>query len=754
MILNESFPNAEFILNELPMGVTIVGLDGKIEMVNSYFTRLTGYGLDDIQSLDTWFLLAYPDPDYRSRVLRAWEMDSQTNSSQRIFDVTCKDGSVKTISFTARFSGYNKALITLTDVTSQKTVQERVKKNEKTLKSIFMAAPTGIGMVVDRVFVSVNEKLCRMTGYTEEELIGRKSTLLYPTTKEFEYVGSEKYKQIKENGTGTVETRWKCKDGRIIHVLLSSTPVNQNDWSEGVTFTALDITEQKKLETALKDSEIRYRGFFDEILSGAFITKPDGTLLDCNQEFQKVFGFESKTAAMRVNVSDLYQKPDSRQKFIHQLKTQKGVKRYESRMKKIDGSPIQIMENAMGVFDETGELIFIRGFLSDITETKKMETQLRQAQKMEAIGTLVGGISHDFNNLIQAIGGYTELLQMDKGKDHPDFANIQALRRISKRAGDLVQQLLVFSREAESKKKVISLNDEIYQVYNLLEKTIPRMIAIEMDLLDDLWSVLADPLQIEQVLLNLGSNAADAMPDGGIITLTSRNVELDSASMDPSLGLTPGKYVRLAVKDNGFGMHKTVMDRIFDPFFTTKKIGKGTGLGLSSVYGIVKSHEGTITCDSEVGRGSCFSIYLPVTKAKPVEKRKKDRGGFKEGKETILLVDDEKDILEITSHAFRQMGYTFVEADSGEQALEIYKGHGEKIDLVILDLSMPGMGGYKCLEYLLDIDPEIKILVATGYSADATINECLSKGAVGYIQKPYRLANLFSYVRTILDETV
>jgi len=726
---------------------------GTILHINPHFTKITGYDSDDIPHLKDWFLRAYPDEKYRDSVVQEWKQAKEDNVVERTFSVTCKNGTVKTIEFHPFFPQDNTAMVSLSDVSDRKAAEQATQTSEKTIESIFKAAPTGIGMVVNHHIMKTNDLLCQMVGYAEHELIDHSSRMLYPTDEDYESVGKEKYRQINKTGTGTVETRWQHKNGQIINVLLSSTPINPNDWSEGVTFTALDITHRKQMESALKKSETRYREFFDEILSGAFISALDGTLLDCNQEYLKIFGFASKSDALKRNVNQLYQTSKRRTEFLTQLKQDKGIKHFESEMVKTDGTPIHIMENAVGVFDEQGKLEMIRGYLSDITEIKKMEVQLQQAQKMEAIGTLVGGISHDFNNLIQAIGGYTELLQMDKDPSHPDYEHIRSLRGVSKRAGDLVQQLLIFSREAKTTKRAVDVNKEIGQANNLLGKTIPRMITIELNLSKDLWSIYADPLQIEQILLNLGGNAADAMPDGGMITIETQNLSFIPGQNDNNLGLDPGKYILIKVQDTGYGMAKTVKDKIFEPFFTTKQIGKGTGLGLSSVYGIVSGHNGTIICQSQVDQGTCFYIYLPAFENEQPEKQQQEHVNLEQGKETILLVDDESAIQEVAARSFHRLGYTLVAANTGEEAIGTYEILGEKIDLVILDLSMPGMGGYKCLKKLQTINPEVKVLIASGYSADTTVNDCMKLGALGYIRKPYKLNQMFSYVRSILDES-
>jgi len=388
-----------------------------------------------------------------------------------------------------------------------------------------------------------------------------------------------------------------------------------------------------------------------------------------------------------------------------------------------------------------------------MTAVKATERQLQQARKMEAIGILAGGIAHDFNNILQVINGYTQLLTLEKSETDPDHAKLGEIEKAVEHAAQLVRQLLTFSRKAESRTVALDLNKEIIGVRKILERTLPKMIDINLHLGRGLAPVTADPMQIEQVLLNLGTNAADAMPDGGTLVIETENVTLGDDYLDTHVGACAGEYVLLSVSDTGAGMDKDIVDHIFEPFFTTKEFGKGTGLGLASVYGIVKSYEGYISCYSEVGQGTTFKIYLPAGEPQvmPEGKTAEDdppRGGD----ETILLVDDEESIRTFASAILERFGYRVLTGASGEEALEIIGRTGGKIALVILDLGMPGMGGHRCLQEIRKMDPPAKVLIASGYSLNAQVKKSLEMGAAGYIGKPYRVNVLLRKVREILDE--
>lgn len=371
---------------------------------------------------------------------------------------------------------------------------------------------------------------------------------------------------------------------------------------------------------------------------------------------------------------------------------------------------------------------------------------------MEAIGILAGGVAHDFNNILQVINGYTQLMMLEKSETDPDHAKLGEIEKAVEHAAQLVRQLLTFSRKAESKTSALDLNREIISVRKILERTLPKMIDIDLHLGRELAPVTADPVQIEQALLNLATNAADAMPDGGTLVIETENVTLSDDYLDTHVGARAGEYVLLSVSDTGQGMDKDIVEHIFEPFFTTKEFGKGTGLGLASVYGIVKSHGGYISCYSEVGQGTTFKLYLPAAQRQKVPEEKtveEDLPGG--GDETILLVDDEEPIRTFASAALRRFGYRVVTGASGEEALEVITRTGEKIALIILDLGMPGMGGQKCLQEIRKNNPSAKVLIASGYTMNGQVKKTMEAGAAGYIGKPYRINVLLRKVREILD---
>jgi PAS domain S-box-containing protein len=406
------------------------------------------------------------------------------------------------------------------------------------------------------------------------------------------------------------------------------------------------------------------------------------------------------------------------------------------------------------------KVVGIQGVIGDISEAKesavvrqRLEAQLRQAQKMEAVGTLAGGIAHDFNNLLQAVHGYAELLLLDKKERDPGSEELQGILRAAKRGAELTQQLLTFSRKTGSELSQLDLNSEVLKTIKLLERTIPKMIEIEFLRAGNLKLVYADSAQIEQILLNLAVNAKDAMPDGGKLILSTGNALLDDRFCRTHAGAKPGEYVSLTITDTGCGMDHATLEHIFEPFFTTKGLAAGTGLGLAMVYGIVKSHGGYIECTSKPARGTSFKIFLPIAGATPEPELDKPPTPATPigGTETILLVDDEDFVRDLGEQMLTKFGYRVLTSPDGEAALKLYRARADDIDLILLDLIMPGMGGRKCLERLRELGSKTPVLIASGYPSDRSTRETIKAGAVGFVAKPFNLQRLLEAVRSALN---
>ena len=517
-----------------------------------------------------------------------------------------------------------------------------------------------------------------------------------------------------------------------------------------------DIARQKETADALRASEEKYRTVLEANPDPVVVCDQESRLLYFNPAFTRLFGWTLEERLGRPLEGFVPEDNQIETKvMMERLMAGESFFGLESRRYSKGGGILPVSVSGTVYRDRDGNPVGSIINLRDITEQKKLQGQLQHAQKMEAVGTLAGGIAHDFNNLLQAVQGYGELLFRGKPKDHPDCAGLQKILNAAKRGAELTRQLLTFSRKVESRKRPLDLNYEVREVQRLLERTLPRMIDIELHLAVDLEVVNADPVQMEQVLMNLAVNSKDAMPQGGRLIVETKNVTLDAEFCKTHLGSKPGEYVMLGVSDTGHGMDNRTIAHIFEPFYTTKGPGKGTGLGLAMVYGIVKDHEGYITCHSAPGIGTTFKIYLPAVDEPaevPAERERERVTQVKNGSETILLVDDEEFIRDVAVQLLCEFGYTVLTAANGEAALEIYRKEQERIDLVILDLIMPGMGGMRCLREMLKINPQGRVLVASGYSAGGPAREAIDAGARGYLGKPYDIDKMLTVIRNVLDK--
>ncbi len=650
------------------------------------------------------------------------------------------------------------------DITERKQAESKLRESEERFSKAFKSspAPLVISDVDTGRFIDVNDCWVKMLGYSKEDQIGRTSKEVGIWVNPDERVRI--VHKLKIYGRFKDEPiKFKTKDGQILTALWSAEAVAFG--GQQVMLSMInDETERRSAEQALRASEDRLANVMAAINDGIWDLDIENNCVYFDPRYYTMAGYapDSFPASFeeferRVHPDDLELVQSS---IANHFSGQNPVFDVEFRFLKRDGVWFWVRSRGSIVRrDEQGNPARMVGTHTDITdrrlaeeEREKLQFHLIQAQKMESLGTLAGGVAHDFNNLLQTMGGNIELLLQGKPSDHPDAARLQNVARSINRAAQLVRQLLLFSRKAEFTKVPVDLNQEVKEAVRILERTIPKMIALELNLDQALWPLRADPVQIEQVLLNLASNAVDAMPDGGRMVIETSNVILDENFVRTHPGSTAERHVLLSVTDTGCGMDKKTLGHVFDPFFTTKEVGKGTGLGLPSVHGIVKGHGGHIQCYSEPGLGTVFKIYLPASeKVEVVTELPCSEITPSEGSETIFVVDDEPEILELTGEALKSLGYAVKSAASGEDALKVYQNHIQHIDLVLLDLNMPGMGGHKCLEELLQLDPLVKVIIASGYTVNGYGKDALSSGARGFIGKPYQLRELAATVRRVLD---
>jgi PAS domain S-box-containing protein len=512
-----------------------------------------------------------------------------------------------------------------------------------------------------------------------------------------------------------------------------------------------DALWRKQAVHELSVSERKYRTLFEESQDVIFITDSQGNLLDINQAGVELFGFTSLADIMKVKMSlEIYDNPREGANFAKAVLQAGHLKNYEIALKRKDGKPVSVMITAMVEYDKNGNIVAYRGIMHDITERKLLEERFIQAQKMESIGLLAGGIAHDFNNILGGILGYASWMKTNIKEDHHFFRPVDTIEKSAQRAAELTAQLLAFARGGKYDIKVASLNDVIVESLKIISGTFDKSITIETHLDESLPTVEIDVVQIQQVLINLCVNARDAMPGGGWLTIQSSLAKLSEDDVRSQVDAKPGWFAVMMVSDIGVGMDENVKQRIFEPFFTTKKKGKGTGLGLSMVYGVIKNHGGFVNVYSDVGKGSVFKVYLPLSGKPEVLEHGSDEE-MAGGHESILVIDDEEVIRQLADDMLSSYGYRVQLAADGEEGVKIYKKQEPRSDLVILDMIMPRQGGRATLLKLKKINPAVKVLFSTGYSQNEKVNEIMTLGVSGFIQKPYQVNDLLSKVRKILD---
>jgi len=509
-----------------------------------------------------------------------------------------------------------------------------------------------------------------------------------------------------------------------------------------------DISERKRAEEALRHSEERYRLVVENASDAIFVTQ-DGHIKFSNPRLTEKTGYSVEE--LTVTPFPRFIHPEDREMVVDRhrkrLEGQSIPSRYPFRILTKSGEALWV-EIASVIITWEGQpatLIFLR----DITQQKRLEAQLLHAQKMEAVGALAGGIAHDFNNLLQAISGFASLVLLDLPEGDRHRAHVQNIEKAAGRASELVRGLLAFSRREGSQRQPLDLNAVAAHAAELLQHTIPKMIRVETRLAEDLRPIRGAAMQVEQVIMNLGTNARDAMPEGGLITIETESRQVSPGDPCRPAEAAPGIYAVLRVKDTGVGMDARTMSKMYDPFFTTKGVGAGTGLGLSTVYGIVRSHGGWIHCESKPGLGASFEIFLPAFEGPlpPLAGEASLRAETSKESGTILLVDDEDLVLELGKTILEAEGYIVHTAESGEKALELFRSDEKRFDLVVLDMGMPGMGGQKCLEEMRRTDPDVKVLVVSGYSEEQLAKGILDAGADGFIGKPYIRQELLNAVK-------
>lgn len=533
-------------------------------------------------------------------------------------------------------------------------------------------------------------------------------------------------------------------------------PVEQ-EVSGDIGFALHNMAQEKHrraAEEALSESEAKFKGLVNNLNVGVYRNTPDprGKFIEVNPAMVEMFGYETREEVMARSESDFYMNPADREGFIEKLLTHGSVKNEALELKKKDGTLLIGSVSAVAVPDEKGNTKYVDNIVEDITHARQLQAELQQAQKMESVGRLAGGVAHDFNNKLTTMLGYTELATGRLDPSDALYGDLKQVLEAGKQSTNIVRQLLAFARKQTISPEVMHLNDTVEQMLKMLRRLIGEDLDLAWEPGADLWLINMDPTQLDQILANLCVNAKDAIGGVGKVTIETENVVLDEAYCAQHAGFVPGEYVMLAVSDDGVGMDKETLENVFEPFFTTKEVGKGTGLGLSTVYGIVKQNHGFVNMYSEPGRGTTVKIYLPRHEGEAEGKGEAIESEIPRGHgETVLIVEDEKTVLELGKQMLEQLGYTVMATQSPVEAVGMVREHTGDIHLLMTDVVMPRMSGKELAEEIQKIRPDIKTLFMSGYTANAIAHQGVLDEGVHFIQKPFGMESLARKVREVLN---
>ena len=624
------------------------------------------------------------------------------------------------------------------DITKRKRDEELLRSSEEKYRTILENIDDGYFEVdITGSFTFFNDSMCRILGYSRDEMLGinNRKYMNLDTAKDVFRVFNEVFRTKKARRSFDWELI--SKDKNKIFVSTSVTPVFDNKENVvGFRGIARDITEKRRSEEALRESEEKFRNLFESSMDTIYLSSVEGKFIDINPAGEGLLGY-SVDELLELDIIEIYMNNEDRKRFQKTIEEEGSVRDYEITLKKKDGTLIDCLVTATIRSNDDGNMIGYQGIIRDISEKKRLEGQLIAAQKMEAIGTLAGGIAHDFNNILSTILGYSSYLKSKVPEgDTTLHQGLEVIENSSVRASELTSQLLAYSRRGKLEVRKINMNRIINSIYQLISKTFEKSIEIAIETEMGLKSVEGDESQLNQVVMNLAINSKDAMPRGGKLKIKTYSENgFEGITMD-DFTIEPGDYACLVVTDTGIGMDEETRRRVFDPYFTTRKEKGGTGLGMSMVYGIVKGHNGYINIQSAPEEGTEVMIYLPAVGGSE-DVSEMIIGEVRGKSESILVIDDEKDILEVVKDILKDANYRVWTSSSGASGLMTFKKKSDSIDLVILDIMMPGMDGKEVLKKMLELEPDLKVLLTSGYSEKDRHHDLLEMGAIGFIEKPF-----------------
>lgn len=739
-----------FYSNPLPLFV----YDSQTLMVrdvNAAALELYGFPIEQFTRLT----LPELHPEEEASIIREHFTQSGTRILDRgVWHHRRADGTlmdVDLVSHPFNRDGYEAVIVFAWDVTRQRRAEAELKEASEQHKTLFDNSPLPMWVYEadSLAMVEVNEAAIALYGYTRQEFLRLNVVdLLAPNP------GNRTAGIPVDNQPSTSVFRHRRKNGSDIDVELTASNITYRG-KKARLVTVQNITDRLRAEAEVKTSHELYRTMIEENITAIYMSKPDGTILLCNQEFARLFGFSRPEEAMSVNSEMFFASRKERAAFLAVLKEQKVLHHHEMRLQRPDGTPVHVLANIVGRFDDSGSLTEIAGYMFDITERLLLEESLRQMQKMESIGTLAGGIAHDFNNILSIIHGNVSLLTGEAGTPESASRRLGSIEKAVERGARLVRQLLTFARKTTVETQSLNVNHEVKEIVRLLSDTFPKTIEVhcttpEVDIFID-----ADRNQLHQGLLNLCVNARDAILDGegrGTIVIAVELTERENVRTLFHEASHPA-YVTVRVSDNGQGMDEATQARVFEPFFTTKE--RGTGLGLSVVYGVARSLQGYVHVNSTLGQGSTFTLHIPAAaqhchKEPESSSRPPDTHN---GKETVLVVEDEAMLMELVTEALENKGYTVLTATDGESAIEVFRKHVGEISLIVSDKGLPKQSGIDVFRHVKRLAPQTKTIIMSGYLQPEERTTLEQQGINAIIEKPFLSRSLVQCVREVLDAT-
>jgi PAS domain S-box-containing protein len=755
-VLRETEARFRNVFEQGPLGIALVGLDYRWINVNAALCRMVGYTEAELTRL-TFVDITHPD-DTNTDVDLADRLARQEIPSYKLEKrYIKKDGEVLWINLTASLviDDWGKPLYYLSmveDISERKHAEEALKKSEERFRQVADSADEWIWEVdANGLYTYCSSAVERLLGYSPHELVGKKHfyELFEPSIRQLLKDAAFAVFQQKESFRSFRNANVR-KDGKIVVLETSGAPIIDGQGNlRGYLGTDMDVTERLRAAESQELLAAVVRDSADSIV----VTDANGIIQYVNPAFEGICGYSY--AELIGHTPGIIKSGQHSAAFYEDLwKTIRGGNVWRGRFinKRKDGSLFEEEAIISPIRGADGNVVNFVAVKRDVTKEAQLQRRLMQSQKMEAIGTLAGGIAHDFNNIIFAITGYTELALEELPQDHESRQDLERVLMASKRAGEMVKQILTFSRQDEPERQVVDMSEIITEGLKFLRGSIPATIEVRKHIEPSLGKVLADPTQIHQVLMNLCTNAAHAMKGTkGVLTVELKEVSLDAESESQLLALPPGKYVRLIVSDTGHGIPSDIVQRIFEPYFTTKEVNEGTGLGLSVIHGIVKGHGGAITVYSEPEQGSTFKVYFPVTESEEEAESSDDEKSTPVGTERILIVDDEELLVKMGETILTRLGYEVVTRTKPEDALELFRGSPDRFDLVMTDLTMPKMTGLELATEIKAIRGDIPIILCTGLVSKVAADEAKEFSVQAVIKKPMVKREVAEKVRAVLD---